>query len=92
MLTPCPLKKIGISHMIEVRIKIKDKGRKIRIGLNKTTMFIISIRVSRAVRMPMVLFPALRWFIFTGISKTRFRWYTNVRAMTSLKAIESGQI
>ncbi len=51
----------------------------------------ISITVSNATETPMVLLPAALFRTVMGVSTTSRRWLRKVKAITSLKAIESGQ-
>ena len=55
-------------------------------------MLTISIRVWMAVKVLIVLFPVARFLMVMGCSKTKWRFFMNTRVITSLKAIESGQM
>ena len=70
-LSPLPSNKIGNPQRMPAVIRKSDTGKKIRIGLNKTTILIISITVSMAVFRLIVLVPLVRASTVMGYSKTR---------------------
>ena len=71
--------------------RTSDIGKKMRIGLNKTIILMISKTVSKAVLVVMVLSPANLCLMIIGCSFTKCRWWMKIKVMTSLKAMESGQ-
>lgn len=72
-LMPLQWSAIRIPHPMPTRTKNTAKGRKTRMGLNRTTIFRISKIVSKAVLILIVLFPVCLGWTVIGFYINKFR-------------------
>ena len=83
-LTPFPFKIIGMPQAHDIKNVSTDTGKNIFMGLNRKMMLMISMMVSNAVCIPMVLSPFILSFTVMGSSNTKCRFPMNINVMISL--------